>query len=323
MRSNTSLPRRRRGVGRGKIRRPDAASGIRAGVTRSARAAIRDPFGASDGICGQVRYRRRLGPPRAACGFGRSASAVGHGRKVIRFSPLDRDNMMSARNRRRESEATKHAGGKASESGRHDADSGPRNEIPAVVMPSGSAPVIDTEAGSFDLDNPVLPSRIVGSALNSDGFACRKRLKGPAIQERTAQSAGRTGQTTALYLRVRTSCHRPVRGPRRRRKGWRDIDVARAHEPPDREDRCPAQIYRARGRRKVFPALCRSFPRRRRDGSVRQVLVQPGWRRASDGILRSRQRPGVPGAGLSPPPIRLRPPGRWFVAATSTAQGST
>jgi polyphosphate kinase 2 len=54
----------------------------------------------------------------------------------------------------------------------------PTDPIPAEIMPRGRAPIVETERGIFDLEDPELPEWIEKSALISDRFPYKKRFKG-------------------------------------------------------------------------------------------------------------------------------------------------
>ncbi|MHA1548941.1 MAG: polyphosphate kinase 2, partial [Alphaproteobacteria bacterium] len=49
--------------------------------------------------------------------------------------------------------------------------------IPAVIAPREAAPKVTTPAGSFDLDDPHLPSWITDAALGADNYPYDRRLK--------------------------------------------------------------------------------------------------------------------------------------------------
>ena len=80
---------------------------------------------------------------------------------------------------------------------------------------------------------------------------------------------------------------RDLRGARHRGQGRDDQAHHRAHEPARRAHRRPGQAHRARAHAVVLPALRRPPARRRRDGPVRPLLVQPRRRRAGHGLLHA------------------------------------
>ena len=91
-----------------------------------------------------------------------------------------------------------------------------------------------------------------------------------------------------------------LRGPGRGRQGRHDQAVHRAPQPARRPGRRAGQAHRARAHPVVLPALRRAPADGGRDRAVRPLLVQPGRRRAGDGLLHPGRVPGVhaPGPGV-------------------------
>lgn len=69
----------------------------------------------------------------------------------------------------------------------HAADRKSADTVPDIIAPEEDAPVIETEEGSFDLEDPNLPDWVKEGALTSDGFPYDKRLKKKAYEEELRQ----------------------------------------------------------------------------------------------------------------------------------------
>ena len=82
--------------------------------------------------------------------------------------------------------------------------------------------------------------------------------------------------------------HRRLRRPRRRGKGRDDQGHHGAHEPARLPSRRAARAVRPREVADVRAAVYAALSRRRRDRHLRPELVQPGRRRARDGLLHRR-----------------------------------
>ena len=82
-----------------------------------------------------------------------------------------------------------------------------------------------------------------------------------------------------------------VRGPGHRREGRHDQADHRAGEPAGVPGRGPGRPDRAREVADVHPAVSFALPGRRRGRDLRPQLVQPGGRRAGDGLFARRRRP--------------------------------
>ena len=89
----------------------------------------------------------------------------------------------------------------------------------------------------------------------------------------------------------------PVRGARRRRQGRHDQAVPGAPQPARRHRGRLVGAERARAGSVVLPALRPPPADPWRDRPVRPVLVQPGRRRAGDGLLHRRRVRRVPAGG--------------------------
>ena len=109
--------------------------------------------------------------------------------------------------------------------------------------------------------------------------------------------ARRAGRHAGVGQGVGSQDLHRVRGPRHRREGRHDQADHRAGEPACVPGRCPARPDRAREVADVHAAVHPALPGRRRGRDLRPQLVQPGGRRAGDGLLHAGGDRAVPRAG--------------------------
>ena len=139
-------------------------------------------------------------------------------------------------------------------------------------------------------DDPVL-LRPDGSPVDTwrEGYPYDERMSPRGVRADQAAAADRAAQAAVLGQGHRAEARHPVRGPRRRRQGRHDQAVHGAPQPARRAGRRAGEAERARVDAVVLPALRRPPAGRRRDRAVRPVLVQPGRRRAGDGLLHREE----------------------------------
>ncbi len=77
---------------------------------------------------------------------------------------------------------------KKKKSAKHDKKKDKRRApLPKVIRPDSDAPAIETEHGSFDLDDPVLPEWLDDNALKSGGYPYDDRIKDKLYEEELTQ----------------------------------------------------------------------------------------------------------------------------------------
>ncbi len=113
-------------------------------------------------------------------------------------------------------------------------------------------------------------------------------------------AAGRVAEAAGLGQGDRPEGRRAVRRPRRRRQGRHHQALHGESQSTRSARRRAGEADRAGARPVVLPALRRAPAHGRRDHAVRPLLVQPGGRRAGDGLLHAAGIPRVhaPGAGV-------------------------
>jgi hypothetical protein len=125
------------------------------------------------------------------------------------------------------------------------------------------------------------------------GLPLRHEAAPGPVREDQAAVADRDAEAAAVDPGPAGPARHPVRGPGRGRQGRHDQAVHREPEPPWRARDRPGQADRARADRVVPAALHLAPARSGRDRDVRPVLVQPGRRRAGDGVLPAGRGHGV------------------------------
>ena len=114
------------------------------------------------------------------------------------------------------------------------------------------------------------------------------------LRRREAASPDRTAEAPTVDRIDRAAARDGVRRSRRRRQGRHHQADRRASQPTRHHRRGVEQADRARAVAVVLPALHRSPALERGDRHLRPLVVQPGRRRAGDGVLHRRRVRRVP-----------------------------
>ena len=129
------------------------------------------------------------------------------------------------------------------------------------------------------------------------GRVSQQQADAQGVREGTLRAAGRADPAAGLGGGRGRAGDRGVRGPRHGRQGRRDQADHRALQPA-RVPACGAAgTLRPREEPALHPALHGPLSGRGRDHPVRSLLVQPGRRRAGDGLLHRRAIRALPQAG--------------------------
>ncbi len=136
----------------------------------------------------------------------------------------------------------------------------------------------------FDLDNPELPQYIEENALRSGGFPYDEKLKRKAYEEQLLVLQLELLKFQSHVERAGLKGGGAVRGPRYVRQRRVHLALPRAHEPAACPLRRLVEADRSRTRPVVLPALHRAPADGGQSRAVRPLLVQPGRRRAGDGV---------------------------------------
>ena len=112
-----------------------------------------------------------------------------------------------------------------------------------------------------------------------------KKLKTAEVREGAAAAAGQAVRPAGVGQSQGPARHRRLRGARRGRQGRHDQGDHRAREPTRLPRRGAAGAVRPREEPDVPAALHAALSGGRRDRHLRSQLVQPGRRRARDGLL--------------------------------------
>ena len=135
--------------------------------------------------------------------------------------------------------------------------------------------------------------RAAKAPASGDGAARPAKLPAKVFAGGARAPPARAGADAGVHQGPRAEGGRGLRGPRRRRQGRGHPAHRRAPQPPRLPRRRPRHPDRAREDPVVLPALRPAPARRRRDGPVRPLLVQPRRRGAGDGLLHRARVPGV------------------------------